>query len=279
MQNFGDFLRKYSRIILLLILLGISFVLIYFNNNYQRVVLFGAANTVAGSVNEKITETEDYLHLREQNQLLAEENARLRARLLADQQKVFSGTRPAVDTIYKQTYSYIPGKVINNSVDKANNYITINIGTKHGVRKDMGIITPLGAVGVVKTVSENFAVCLSLLHRKMNLNARLKGKKEFGSLTWKSTRPDKLTLDFIPTYTEVKIGDTVETTSYSSIFPEGIPIGTVSGFKVDSDEGYLTLDIKPMQSLTTISYVYAVDYIPKKEQEALEAEARKGDVE
>lgn len=277
MQNFGDFLRKYSRIILLLILLGISFVFIYFNNNYQRVILFGAANAVSGSINEKVAETEDYFHLREQNEYLAQENAALRARILADQQKVFTGSKPAVDTIYKQSYRYIPGKVVNNSVDKANNYITLNIGAKHGVKKDMGIITPLGAVGVVKNVSEDFAVCLSLLHRKMNLNARIKGKKEFGSLSWKSTRADKLTLDFIPTYTEIKIGDTVETTSYSSIFPEGIPIGTISGFKVDADEGYLSLDIKPMQSLTTISTVYVVDYLPRKQQDSLETISRSGD--
>lgn len=279
MHSFGDFLRKYSRIILLLLLLGISFVLIYYNNNYQRVVLFGAANKVSGSVHEKVSEADDYFHLKEQNQYLASENARLRGRLLQDQQKVFTGSRPAVDTIYKQTYRYIPGKVINNSVDKANNYLTINIGTKHGVRKDMGIITSNGAVGVVKNVSEDFAVCLSLLHRKMNFKARIKGTKEFGSLSWKSTRPDKLTLDFIPSYADVKLGDTVETTSYSSIFPEGIPIGTITNFKVDADEGYLTLDIKPLQSLNSIRYIYAVDYLPRNQQDSLETISKAGDEE
>lgn len=277
MQNFGDFLRKYSRLILLVALLGASFVLIYVNNNYQRVVMFGAANRVAGSVNEKYAEIDAYFHLREQNEMLARENAGLRARLLQDQYKVFSGKQAVNDTVYKQVYFYIPAQVINNSVDKANNYITLNVGTRHGLHSDMGVISPLGAVGVVKTVSKDYAVCMSLLHRKTALKAQIRGTREFGSLSWQSTRPDELTLSFIPSHVKVNAGDTVETTSYSSLFPEGVPIGTISSFESDADEGYLNLKITPMQSFTSLSRVYVVDYTGKAEQDSLENAARQGD--
>ncbi|MBL0911308.1 MAG: rod shape-determining protein MreC [Bacteroidia bacterium] len=277
MQNFGDFLRKYSRLILLVFLLGVSFVLIYLNNNYQRVVMFGAANRVAGSVNEKYSEIDAYFDLREQNDMLARENAGLRSRLLQDQYRVFSGKQTVKDTQYKQVYFYIPARVINNSIDKANNYITIDVGTRQGVRSGMGLISPSGAVGVVKTVSEDYAVCMSLLHRKMALKARIKGTREFGSLSWQSTRPDELMLGFIASHIKIKEGDTVETTSFSSIFPEGIPIGTIKGYETDADEGYLNLKIKPLQSFTSLSQVYVVDYTGRAEQDSLETMARQGD--
>lgn len=277
MQNFGDFLRKYSRILLLLILLGISVVLIYYNNHYQRVIIFGAVNSVSGNMQNKYAEISNYFHLKEQNDYLARENALLRARLMQDQQKLFHGARPVLDTVYQQVYAYIPGMVINNSVDKDNNYLTLNIGSNHGVKKDMGVISPLGAVGIVKNVSPNFSVCLSLLHRKFKLNARIKGGNEFGSLSWKGSRADELILDFIPAYTDVNPGDTVETTSFSTIFPQGIPVGTVISKGMNADEGYLTLTIKPMQSLRSVNHIYVIDYLRKNEQDSLELNSRPED--
>lgn len=276
MQNFGDFLRKYSRLILLVALLGASFVLIYVNNNYQRVIMFGAANRVAGSVNEKYSEVEAYFDLREQNEMLARENAGLRARLLQDQYRVFSGKRPAEDTIYKQVYYYIPAKVINNSTDKANNYITLNVGSRQGVKSNMGVITPLGVAGLVKVVSQDYAVCMSLLHRKVKLKARIKGSDEFGFLTWEGTRADELVLGSIATHIKIKAGDTVETTSLS-LFPEGIPIGRVKSFETDADEGLLSIKVTPMQSFTALNQVYVVDYKDMARQDSLENEARKDD--
>jgi rod shape-determining protein MreC len=278
MQNFAEFFRKYSKIMLFLLLLGISFYFLYRNNQYQKVLIFNAANRVAGSFYGVYADVGDYLYLRRNNRLLAEENAALRAQLLADKYKIYNKWINS-DTTYKQVYRYIPAKVINNSVDKANNYVTLNIGRIHGVKPDMGIISPEGVVGVVKSVSDYFTVGISLLHRKTQLSARLRGSEFFGSLQWQGTDENTLMLEYIPSYAKIAPGDTVETTTYSSIFPEGLPIGIVKSFEVDSDEGYFRIKVKPSTEFRRLNSVYVVDFTPKNEQENLENEAKKGDEE
>ena len=263
---------------LFLVLLGISLFFIYKNNRYQRVLIFNAANETAGSAFEMYADAREYLNMRKTNRLLAEENAALRAQLLNDKYKIYN-TWVNSDTTYKQVYRYIPAQVINNSVDKANNYVTLNVGSAHGVRPDMGIISPDGVVGVIKSVSEHFSVGISLLHRKSQLSTRLRGSSFFGSLTWQGTDESTLMLEYIPSYAEVKPGDTVETTTYSSIFPQGIPIGIVKSFEVDADEGYFRIKVKPISEFRRLGSVYVVDYELKEEQLNLEQEAAKGDTE
>lgn len=278
MQNFADFLRRYSQSILFLFLLGISVFFIYKNNKYQRVLIFNAANETAGQAYSVYASAWEYLNLKKNNRLLADENAALRAQLLADKYKIYNKWMNS-DTSYKQVYKYIPAQVINNSVDKANNYVTLNVGRLHGVKPDMGIISPDGVVGVVKSVSDHFSVGISLLHRKLQLSARLRGSEFFGSLQWQGTDESTLILEYIPSYAQVAPGDTIETTTYSSIFPQGIPIGRVKSFEVDADEGYFRIKVKPMAEFRKLNTVYVIDYTLKQEQTILEDEAKKGDPE
>lgn len=278
MHNFAEVFRKYSRLMLFLLLLGISLFFIYRFNRYQRVLIFNAANETAGSAFAMYSDAREYLNMRKTNRLLAEENAALRAQLLNDKYKIYNKWVNS-DTTYKQVYRYIPAQVINNSVDKANNYVTLNVGSVHGVKPDMGIISPDGVVGVIKSVSDHFSVGISLLHRKSQLSTRLRGSSFFGSLTWQGTDESTLMLEYIPSYAEVKPGDTVETTTYSSIFPQGIPIGIVKSFEVDADEGYFRIKVKPISEFRKLGSVYVVDYELKQEQLNLEQEAAKGDTE
>lgn len=263
---------------LFVLLLGISIFFIYKNNKFQRVLIFNAANETAGSALGVYADAKEYFSMRQTNHLLAEENAALRAQLLSDKYKVYNKWVNS-DTSYKQIYRYIPAQVINNSVDKANNYVTLNVGTAHGVKPDMGIISPNGVVGIVKSVSEHFSVGISLLHRKSRLKARLRSSSFFGTLTWEGTDENTLILNYIPSYANLTPGDTVETTTYSSIFPEGIPIGIIKSFDVDADEGYYRIKVKPLSEFRKLGSVYVVDYELKDEQNALEAEASKGDEE
>lgn len=276
MQNFINFLSKNSKILLFLILLGVSVFLIYKNNQYQRVLIFNAANKTAGFFYSVYSDIADYLYLRRNNRLLAEENAALRAQLLADKYRIYNKWVNS-DTSYKQVFRYIPAKVINNSVTKTNNYITLNVGKIHGVKPDMGIISPQGVAGVVKSVSEHFSVGISLLNGKLKLSARLRNSEFFGFIQWDGINENTLILEYIPSYAEVAPGDTVETTTYSAIFPEGIPIGIVKKIDIDSDEGYFRIKVKPTTEFRKLNTVYVVDFTLKSEQENLEKNAEKGD--
>lgn len=249
-------------------LLGISFFFIYKNNKFQRVLIFNAANETAGSAFEVYADAREYLNMKKTNRLLAEENAALRAQLLKDKYKIYNKWMNS-DTTYQQMYTYIPAQVINSSVDRANNYVTLNVGTIHGVKADMGIISPNGVVGVIKSVSEHYSVGLSLFHKKSVVSSRLKGSKHIGKIFWDSNDENSLTLRDIPSYVSVKTGDTVETTPYS-FFPEGIPVGIVRSFKVDANAGYLNIDVKPITEFRKLGTVYVVNYKQKEEQQQLE---------
>jgi len=274
MHNFTEFFRKYSRLILFVLLLGISLFFIYKNNKYQRVLIFNAANETAGSAFEIYADGREYLSMKKTNRLLAEENAALRAQLLSDKYKIYNKWMNS-DTTYKQMYTYIPAQIINNSVDKANNRITLNVGSLHGVEAGMGVISPDGVVGVITTVSSHFSVGLSLLS-KWKVSARLRGSS-FGTLSWQDTDENTLTLDRIPSYVNVTPGDTVETSNFSTIFPEGIPIGRVKSFNLDADEGYFRIKVKPSNEFRNLGAVYVVDYMFKREQLMLEDSASVGD--
>lgn len=280
MQNFAEFFRKYSRFMLFLLLLGISLFFIYKNNRYQRVLIFNAANETAGSAFAMYADAREYLNMRKTNRLLAEENAALRAQLLNDKYKIYH-TWVNSDTTYKQVYRYIPAQVINNSVDKANNYVTLNVGSVHGVKPDMGIISPDGVVGVVKSVSDHFSVGISLLHSKVTVSGRLRNQPEYyGNVTWQGTDENTLLLNYIASYVKIKPGDTVETNlTNSSIFPQGIAIGIIKSFEVDADEGYYKIRLKPATEFRKLGPAYVINYTYKDEQLNLEQEATKGDTE
>ena len=280
MQNFAEFFRKYSRLMLFVVLLGISLFFLYKNNRYQRVLIFNAANETAGRAFAVYADAREYFNMKKTNRLLAEENAALRAQLLADKYKIYNKWMVS-DTLYRQVYHYIPAQVINNSVDKANNYVTLNIGSVHGVRPDMGIISPDGVIGIVKSVSDHFSVGISLLHSKMNVSGRFRRHPDFyGPVTWQGADENTLTLSYIASYAPVKPGDTVETNlTNSSIFPQGIAIGIVKSFEMDADEGYYKIKLKPVTEFRKLGPAYVIDYTFKEEQTNLEEEAAKGDPE
>src|SRR5690606_20366802 len=127
----------------------------------------------------------------------------------------------------KQAFRYIPAKVINNSVDEASNFFTIDAGSEQGIRPDMGVISPNGIAGIIKGVSANFSVAISALNLKAKISAQMRKSKDYGTLEWDGTSPLLGILRNIPTHIRIEKGDTVETSGFSSIFPEGILVGTV----------------------------------------------------
>ena len=119
--------------------------------------------------------------------------------------------------------------MINNSVNKRNNYLTLDKGSEHGIKSEMGVISSTGVVGIVKDVSAHYCTVMSLLHKNTRLSARFRNSGYFGSVTWDGDDPTKAQLNEIPKHVTFNVGDTIVATRYSSIFPEGVIIGAVSG--------------------------------------------------
>lgn len=202
-----------------------SITLIIKYNNYQKVNVLNSSNALAGNVYNSYYSVVEYFSLKKTNEKIAAENAILRGELLSYLQSDLERTiHHWADSI---SYRTISAKVINNSVNKQYNYLTLNKGSKQGVKPDMGVISPEGVVGVILTVSDNYSTVLSVLNGRWSINARLTQSNHFGPLRWEGGNPYMAALEEIPYHVNVFENEDVVTSGFSSIFPEGIMIGRV----------------------------------------------------
>jgi rod shape-determining protein MreC len=174
------------------------------------------------------------------------------------------------DTVYRQKYTYTSAKVVNNSTNRRDNYLTLDKGSKQGIRNNMAVISSTGVVGVVKDVSDNFCTVISLLHSDLTISSKLKKDGSFGPLNWDGVNFSVATLSDIPTHVRLKEGDTVVTSQYSKMFPENIMIGTVQSYYTEPMKPFYTVKVNLSTDFKKLTYVYIVQNKLREEQEALE---------
>ena len=200
---------------------------------------------------------------------MVEENARLRMLI----EHVESNMEFTLDdTSLDTSYRVVTAKVINNSYARTKNRLTINKGTNSNISIDMGVITSNGIVGIIDKVSNKYATVQSILNTNSQINAKLKKSNHFGSLIWDTSDPNVVQLVDVPMLADVKAGDTIVTGGRSTIFPEGILIGTVSRVELDEDGNFYDLDIALFNDMTSIGHVYVIENLNSKEIKQLESE-------
>jgi rod shape-determining protein MreC len=186
--------------------------------------------------------------------------------------KVFGRLVQIKDTTYLQSYVYSSAKVINNSTNKRQNYITLDKGGINGIKPEMGVISSKGVVGIVKNVSGNFSSVMSVLHEKNKLSAKIKKSGYFGSLVWGNNSYRIADLKDIPNHVKLAIGDTIVTSGFSSIFPENILIGTVKEFDLPEGNNFYNIKVEFAEDYKRISHVYIIRSLLKEEKELLESQ-------
>jgi rod shape-determining protein MreC len=263
MQQIINFLFKNSIFLLFLLLLGISLTFTIQSHSYHRSRAVSSANAVSGYVYEQVNNVKSYFNLREQNQALAYENARLQS-LLYNTQDTANRPDIKIDPAFVD-YKVIQSKVIKNQYNRQENYLTINTGSKDGVMKDMGVLSSLGVVGYIEQTSPGYATVISVLNKKFRLGAKIKKNNHFGTLTWNGKNTGYAQLTDVPRLATVAIGDTIVTGAESTIFPENIPIGTIHKVYQDKVTNYFTLDVKLFNDMTSLNYVYIVENKHKEE--------------
>jgi rod shape-determining protein MreC len=173
------------------------------------------------------------------------------------------------DTIRQQQYIYTTGEIINNSINKQKNFFTLSKGKKQGVNIDMAVASPDGVAGIIVGSSDNYSIGMSLLNIDFRLSSRMKSNGYFGSLTWDGRDYRYAILNEIPQHVTVNVGDTVETTSFSAIFPEGIMVGTVSDFEKTGSDFY-KIKVSLATDFKKLNYVSIIGNLKKTEQQDLE---------
>lgn len=268
MINLLNFLIKNGAVFVFLILQSICFWMIVTFNESQRSIFMHNSVLVTSGVQEKITDFYDYWALYRISDSLAVENAKLLKQLQFQWIKSTDMETSSFESI--DSIELIPAKIIYNSIGKRNNNILINRGKKHGLHNGMGVIDNLeGIVGITSECSENYCRVLSILHTQSRISAKIKNKGYFGTLTWRTLNPSVLNFEDVPIHADFNIGDTVMTSGYSIVFPEGILAGKIIEKDIPSGSNFYHIKIKLFNDLSKSKYVYVVPGLHRDEKSDL----------
>lgn len=278
MRNLLIFISKYNAFFLFIIFEFISIFILVNYNSFQKATYIESSNNVTGTVYDKMSQISGYLSLGKVNDSLATENARLHNLLKSSFYVDTLVKRKVVDSIYKQQYTYIMAKVINNSVNHRNNYLTINKGSKDGIAKGMSVICSAGVVGVVVNTTEHLANIQSVLHKETRISAMLADTRDIGNFLWgDNLDPHAGLLVDVANNVKPRKGELVVTSNLSSIYPAGIPIGKISSLQSKDGGLFLNMDVALAVDYSKLEYVYVINNRLATEQTQVEAARKKDD--
>ena len=278
MRNLLNFLIKYNYWFLFLLLEVASFILLFRFNHYQQSVYFTSANGVAGKVYEISGGITSYFHLKTANEDLLDRNMWLEQRLfflenVLKEKGLDSARLYSMERLAPTEYQIFKANVIKNSLNKADNYITLDRGTTEGIRPEMGVVDANGVVGIVYKTSPHYSLVIPLLNSKSSISCKIVGSDYFGYLKWEGGNSRFAYLKDLPRHAEFNLGDTVVTSGYSTVFPEGVMVGTVDDMSDSHDGLSYLLKIKLATDFGKVSNVRVISRNGQDEQKALESRA------
>jgi rod shape-determining protein MreC len=250
------------------LLFFISFVLTINSHTYHKSKVVTSANFLSGGIYSVKSSITDYFDLEEQNKTLMDENTRLRTLLF---NSGMMNSEMVLDSmVLDSNYAFVTARVINNSYANTKNNLTLNRGSNDSLKIDMGVISPRGVVGILVSVSKNYASVQSILNSNSQVVAKFKKSNHFGTLVWNGKHPNIVQLIEIPRLASVAIGDTIVTDGKSTIFPPGIMIGKVQDFDRKEGDDYYDINVELFTDMTSVKHVYLVSHRDAPEIKELE---------
>jgi rod shape-determining protein MreC len=279
MRQLFELIYRYRAFFTFVFLEVISFWLIIGNSKVHNAAFFNTSNRLIASVYTLKNEVYQYFNLANVNNDLVRENAFLRE-LIEEEQKRRQLTDSEwweLDTIRinpsdtAQQYEYIPARVINNSFRLTNNYITVDKGSLHNIKPEMGVISSGGIVGQVKVVSRKYSTIFSLLHSEMFVSSMIQRLGVFCTTKWQGKDPTRANVLYVPKHVDVQPGDSIVTSGYNAVFPPGIPVGIIEKIDIQENETFYNIVIRLTNDFSRISYVYLINNKFKIEKDSLES--------
>lgn len=264
MRNLFTLIWKNQFVVLFVILEVVSLLLLSRSYSYHGSVAYNTTSDLSGNLFSVYSSITDYLYLKEENSILAKENAKLKNKL--------KSSFLVTDTqfVYRDSlFQYIPVKVVSNSVSKRNNFIMVNKGRKHGIEKEMGVVSPTGIAGVVIGVSENYSIIMSMLHQNMRISGRIKNSGQLVNVVWDNMDYLFGNVIDIPSHIRLLPGDTIITSGNSLIFSEGIIIGTIDSHEIDNNKNLSVATLRYGTDFNSLSHIYIINNLMKVEQDSL----------
>ncbi len=265
MLNFIEFIRKYYFILLFILLEFIVLVLTGTRQARPKAFFINSSNSFESNVFNNYFKISEYFSLKNENNKLLKEN-----RLLNNFKRNIDTSITNYKTDTSNQYIFYSAKIVKNSILNENNFITLNKGSTDGIKPDMGVISPNGAVGVVTNVSKHFCLVLSLLNKLNSIGCKLKNSNYFGSASWDGKSYKQVLLSGIPNHVDISKGDTIVTSGYGAIFPGNIDVGTIDTFWKNNDNNFFTVRVNLSTNFKNTTNVYIVKNNYINEQKELE---------
>jgi rod shape-determining protein MreC len=257
MQQIINFIIRNKTFLLFLLLFSLSILFTIQSHSYHKSKFINSANFLTGGVYNTVNNINSYFSLKEQNDILSEENKRLKA-LIANLE-IKSDTTFKDGFVIDSSYHFTSANVIKNSYSLTNNVLLLDKGKKDGIKQDFGVVSSKGIVGIVDKTSGRYATVISILNKTSKISAQLKKTNHFGTMIWDAKTPEYIQLVDIPKIAPLSEGDTIVTSGRSSIFPKGILIGTVHDFHLDIAENFYEINIKLFNDMTSLEHVYIIE--------------------
>jgi rod shape-determining protein MreC len=271
MDRLLRFFYEYRAFFTFLVLELVCAWLIVQNNQYQSASYFNSSNRLAAIIIGFSTGVREYFSLRDINKELADENAILRTKLEQRNQSFYSlEVKEIKDPAIINRYEYVGAKVVNNTTNFFKNYITINKGSDEGIKPGMAAISSAGAVGKVKSVSKHYSVLISLLNIDEQVSSVIKRTQNFGTVQWDGGDARYANLLYIPRHVTPLAGDTIVTSGYNAVFPEGVFVGIVREINLKEEAPFYDIRIELAQDFTKLAFVEIVKSNLKPEKDSLE---------
>lgn len=277
MRNLINFLLKNSSWFVFIFLEIVCFYFIFSSNSFQKSIYFNSSNEITGRVHAISGGILSYFGLRTENEDLLKKNGELQSQVKRLQDYLYSIEKDSLKTTAFlndslnniNSQEYITARVESNSISQVYNFIIVNKGRKNGVRNDMGAISPQGIVGVVRDVTDNYAVIQSVLNPNSRFSCKILSSNTAGTLIWETGDSRYVSLTEYPKYEKVEKGDTIVTSGFSDIFPEGIFVGTVEDFKSETNDNFYTIKVKLSTDFGALKNVQLIN-IKDEERKELE---------
>lgn len=268
MRNLLEFLSKYYHWLLFVLLEAVSVSLLFSYNNYQSSVWFSSANVVSGKVYEISSKVNSFFGLLTINKELTARNAELEQQLISARKKIVEMTKDstALMTHIPAGYRVVQAQVVHSTINKVDNLITIDKGSADGIKKDMGVVSGNGVVGIVYLAGTHYSVVIPILSSQSNISCTIRNRGYFGYLRWSGADSEYAYVEDVPRHAHYKNGEVIETSGYSSVFPKGLTIGTIVCTYNSPDGLSYRIKTKLATDFSNLRDVCVIDNAPMQEQ-------------
>lgn len=274
MNRFLELIKSNLHTIVFVFLCIVSILLIVNNNTYLKSVAFNSSNGASGTMYQMRHSVSRYFGLAKRNIDLQKENKELRELSILNYSKTGGKTVQIKDTSYQLNYTFMDAEVLKNSINKKSNYLTLNRGEKDGVKVGMGVISPTGLVGIVKSVSNRFCLVVSCLNtEEFGVPSSIEALQlNDGVLKWDGEDPSFISLIGISKFEKIKEGMEVVTGPFTRRFPRKTPIGVIEKITIPQNGAFYEIKVRLSTDFKKVNEVYIVKDLFKEEMDSLETE-------